>query len=252
MSTTIIKGKIEDDVRSEIYDAEGNKIIAYRIKVNGNNYTCSFPERSAFYFENQMEVLLQVNEDKVAVAGICPKAGYKWGHTAALKKEATDTDRFELAEGVVLEKRKEVFTVNRGTARPTDYSSNFRYVTTYTIVLPEKRFRVADIIGKKVKPGTEICALLEQDVAYLVNDKTNNRTYGKPRMDFIIALLLWVGFNVFMLYMRLNGKKDIFVSYNQVLWIGNIVFGIIFLISFSGFLSALKTVRIFNRMRGQR
>ena len=91
--------------------------------------------------------------------------------------------------------------------------------------------------------NTDIVALTENDVAYIIRDKTNNKIYGKPRKDFIIALILWITFNFVMII-----KKDIFVSYTTLVVIGNLFFGIAFLLSFSGFLNASKTMKLFNQM----
>ena len=107
---------------------------------------------------------------------------------------------------------------------------------------------MVDVIGKHIKPNTEIVALLEQNVAYIIKDKTNNKVYGKPRKDFIIALFLWLAFNAAMIYALLNGKKAIFTSYNMVLVMGNLVFGIASLISVSSFISSTKTLKLFNQM----
>jgi hypothetical protein len=251
MANTIIKGKIEDYNRSEGYDDEGIKIINYWIKVNGKKYTLTLPGKNNFYFESQLEVILDVNEDNVAVAGICPKKDYKWGKTRALKSEVKETDSFELAEGLVKEKRKETFNQSRGVTFNSSSTSTYKTIVTYTIVLPDKNFRVVEEIGKHIKPNTEIVAILENNVAYIIKDKTNNKIYGKPGKGYIISIFLWLAFLIAMFYVSATNQKDIFVSYNQVMIIGNLVFGIIFLISFTGFLSASKTYRIFNQMLNQ-
>lgn len=250
--STIIKGKIQDYERSEKYDEEGYKYIRYWIRVNGEKYTLSFPDKSGIYLGNQMEVVLLCDENNVAVAGLCPKEGYRWGNTRALKKEVNETDRFELVEGQVQEKRKETFTLSRGTASNPPYYSNFRYVTTYTIVLPEKNFRVRDILGKRIKPGTEIAALLQENVGFMVKDLASGKIYGKPRLDYLIALFLLIAFNTAMFIVSRNGQQGIFTSYKMVLIIGNLFFGIAFLISFSGFISSSKTLKIFKQMLAER
>jgi len=241
MSTKIIKGKIVDYERIETYDEDGIKLINYWIKVNNEKYTLTLAKGSDVYFENNYEVILYVNEKNIAIAGLCPKKGFKWGKTKAIDGLVQPTDMYEIAEGVVLEKRKEYFNV-RGAY--TDYNnSNLKTVVTYTIILPEKRFRVHETIGKHIKPNTDIVALTENKVAYIIKDKTNNKIYGKPRKDFIIALILWIAFNLVMII-----KKDIFVSYTTLLVIGNLFFGIAFLLSFSGYLSVSKTMKLFNQM----
>lgn len=231
MSNKTIKGKIEDHERIEAYDDDGIKFIKYWIRVNNEKYTFSLARGVEFYLENRDEVVLHVNEKNIAIAGLCPKKGLKWGKTKDLKSAVQPTDQYEIAEGVVVEKRKEKFNVS---GAHTDYNnSNTKTVVTYTIVLPEKRFRVHEAIGKHIKPNTEIVAMTENEVAYIIRDKTNNKTYGKPRMDYLIALVLWIAFNVVVLI-----KKDIFVSFTTLMVIGNLFFGIAFLFSFSGFLSA--------------
>ncbi|MBK6825860.1 MAG: hypothetical protein IPG86_02795 [Chitinophagaceae bacterium] len=245
MPTKTIKGKIVDYEKIETYDEDGIKLINYWIKVNNEKYTLTLPRGSNVYFENNDEVILDVNENNIAIAGLCPKKGFKWGKTKAIDGLVQPTDRYEIAEGVVLEKRKEYFNVS---GAYTDYNnSNLKSVITYTIILPENRFRVHETIGKQIKPNTDIVALTENKVAYIIKDKTNNKTYGKPRKDFIIALILWIAFNLVMII-----KKDIFVSYTTLLVIGNLFFGIAFLLSFSGYLSVSKTMKLFNQMTGSR
>jgi hypothetical protein len=248
MSYQIVKGKIQNYERSEKYDDDGNKIIHYWIIVNSQRYTVDLPGKSDIYFDNGLEVVLSVNNNQSAVGGICPKKGYKWGNTGELKGQVKSTDRFEFIEGVVQEKRKETFNVNKGTTglSSSAISANSK-VVTYTIVLPQKNFRVVDIIGKHIKPNTTIVAMLEQDVAYVVMDKTNHKIYGKPRFDFLIALFLWVAFNIALLYLVFTQQEDILVSFNRVLWIGNITFGVIFLFSFTAYWSKSKTLRIFKQ-----
>ncbi len=248
MSTTIIKGKIQGNKRSEKYDDDGNKFIHYLIYIDGKKYTFNLPGNSDIYLDDQLEVVLHVNEHNVAIAGICAKKDYRWGKTGPLKNEVKETDRFELVEGLVQEKRKETFNLSQGTTGVDDFTSSSKSVITYTIVLPEKDFRVVDIIGKHIKPNTEIAALLENNVAYIIKDKTNNKVYGKPRKDFIIALFLWIAFNGYMIASNLMGKSDIFTSFTTVVVMGNLVFGIAFLFSFTAFLSASKTLKIFNQM----
>ncbi len=243
MPTKTIKGKIVDYEKIETYDEDGIKLINYWIKVNNEKYTLTLPRGSNVYFENNDEVILDVNENNIAIAGLCPKKGFKWGKTKAIDGLVLPTDRYEIAEGVVLEKRKEYFNVS---GAYTDYNnSNLKSVITYTIILPENRFRVHETIGKQIKPNTDIVALTENKVAYIIKDKTNNKIYGKPRKDFIIALILWIAFNLVMII-----KKDIFVSYTTLLVIGNLFFGIAFLLSFSGYLSVSKTMKLFNQMTG--
>lgn len=241
MLNKTIKGKIEDFERFETYDEDGIKLINYWIKVNNEKYTLTLARGSAVYFESNYEVILYVNEKNIAIAGLCPKKGFKWGKTKAIDGEVQPTDMFEIAEGVVVEKRKEKFNVSG--AYSGYNNANLRSVVTYTIILPEKSFRVHETIGKHVKPNTDIIALTENKVAYIIKDITNNKIYGKPRKDFIIALILWIAFNIVMII-----KKDIFVSYTTLVVIGNLFFGIAFLLSFSGFLSASKTMRLFNQM----
>ena len=245
MSNKIIKGKIEDLERFEKYDEDGIKFIQYWIKVNNEKYTVTLARGSNVYFENNYEVILYVNEKNIAIAGLCPKKDFKWGKTKVLESEVHETDRFEIAEGLVVEKRKETFNVS---GAYTDYNNaNLKTVVTYTIVLPEKSFRVHEAIGKRIKPNTEIVALTENNVAYIIKDNTNNKIYGKPRKDYIIALLLWISFNVAVLI-----KKDIFISLTTLMVIGNLFFGIAFLLSFSGFLGASKTMKLFNQMINDR
>lgn len=241
MSSNIIKGKIEDHERIEKYDDEGIKMIHYWIRVNKEKYTLSLAKGSHFYLENRDEVILYVDEKNVALAGLVPKKDFKWGKTKVIEHVVQPTDPFELAEGVVVEKRKETFNVSGAN---TDYNnSSSKSVVTYTIVLPDKTFRVHEAIGKHIKPNTEIVAMTENEVAYIIRDKTNNKLYGKPRKDYIIALVLWMAFNIGVLI-----KKDIFINFTTLMVIGNLVFGISFLISFSGFWSASKTMRLFNQM----
>lgn len=248
MPNTIIKGKIQNHHRSEKYNDDGIKYIHYFITIEGKKYTVNLPGSTDIYFEEQLDTVLEVDENNIAIAGLCSKKGYAWGKTKSLKNEVKETDRFELAKGIVQEKRKETFNQSRGTTGTDSYTSNSKTIVTYTIVLPEKTFRVVDVIGKHIKPNTEIVALLEQNVAYIIKDKTNNKVYGKPRKDFIIALFLWLAFNAAMIYALLNGKKAIFTSYNMVLVMGNLVFGIASLISVSSFISSTKTLKLFNQM----
>ncbi len=251
MANKIVKGKIEASERVEQYDDDGNKIYRYRLTVNGQIFTFTLPGESGVYFEDHVDVVLWVNENNVAVAGICARMDFSWGDTSAIKGEVKDADRFELVKGTVVEKRKEKFNLSRGTFSSPSYYSQFKSVTTYTIVLPDKNFRVHETIGKQIKPNTEIVALLQNDVGYVIKDKTNDKIYGKPRTDYLIAVFLLFAFNGYMAYMAYTGQKAVFTSFNMVLTIGNITFGIAFLISFSGFLSASKTLKIFNQMYRQ-
>jgi hypothetical protein len=251
MANKIIKGKIEASERIEKYDDDGNKIYSYRLTVNREQFTFTLTDDPGVYFDEQQDLVLLVNEKNVAVAGIYPRTDYSWGDTSAISQEVKDSDRFELATGTVLEKRKEKFNLSRGTFASPSYYSQFKNVTTYTIVLPDKTFRVHETIGKQVKPGTEIAALLHNDVAYIVKDKTNDKIFGKPRTDYLIALFLWFAFNCTMAYMAFTGQKAVFTSFTMVLVIGNLTFGIAFLISFTGFLSASKTLKIFKQMLGE-
>lgn len=247
MTNNIINGEIQDHNRTEKYDEDGYKIIAYWIKVNGEKYTLEFPDKKSFYFENKMHVILQTDENNGIIACICPSHGYSWGNTRYINSQIKSTDRFELAKGKVIEKRRETFNVNTGTfSSPVSYT-NSKKVTTFTIVLPEKNFRVADTIGEKIKPETEIVALLENNVAYIIKDVTNNKIYGKPRKDYLIAIVLLLAFNIFMITV-----KEKVVNYNVAVLIGNIFFGIAFLISFTSFLSASKTMRDFKVMLGEK
>lgn len=248
MQHTVIKGFIQDYERSEKYDDEGLQIVVYLLKVNNTNYTLTLPKKVVIYFDRGVEVALKVEKENTVVGMICPKKGYKWGKTKGLKKELIDQDYFELVEGVVIEKRKESFIVNRNTTGATTYLDNSRTVINYTIVLKDKSFRVEEAIGKKIKPDTAISALLREDVGFVVKDKTNNNIYGKPRQDYLIAILLWVAFNVYMLYMYYTGRQNVFVSFSSVMWIGNIFFGFAFLFSFTGYLSKRKSLKLFKTM----
>lgn len=248
MSNRIIKGRIEGYNRLDSYDDEGFKIVNYRVKINGEEYTVGLPKNSDVYFEDQLEVVLWVDDNNKALAGLCPTKNWQWGNTSNLKSHVTEADAFELVAGTVLEKRRESFTVNKGTSSSPIYNSNTKTVVNYTIVLPAKSFRVVDTIGKHIRPNTDIVALLSDGVAFVVKDNTTGKIYGKPRKDYIIALVLWVAFNGAMVYATVTNQKDIFVAYNTVLIIGNIVFGLAFLFSFSAFVSASKTMRIFKQM----
>lgn len=251
MANRIIKGKIEVSEKIEKYDEDGNKINSYRLTVNREQFTFTLTDDPGVYFDEQQELVLLVNGNNVAVAGIYPGEDYSWGDTSAIEQEVKDSDRYELATGTVLEKRKEKFNESRGTFASPSYYSQFKSVTTYTIVLPGKTFRVHETIGKQIKPGTEIVALLQNDVAYVVKDRTNDKIFGKPRADYLIAFFLWFVFNCTMAYMAFTGQKAVFTSFTMVLVIGNLTFGIAFLFSFSGFLSASKSLKIFKQMLGE-
>jgi len=85
MPNTIIKGKIQDYERTERYDDDGIKYISYWIKINGEKYTLNLPRKTDIYFENELDVVLMINEQHVAVSGLCPKKGYSWGNTGDRK-----------------------------------------------------------------------------------------------------------------------------------------------------------------------
>lgn len=247
MPTLVVKGKIQGYSKSESYDNDGIKIISYRLTVNGKGYTVNLPGKTDIYFQDQWEVILLVNNNNEAVAGLCPKQNLEWGKTEALKKEVKASDGFELVQGIVLEKRRDSFTVNKGTSSSA-YLSNSKTLVNYTIVLKEKNFRVMDLIGKEIKPQTEIAALLKNDIAYIIKDKTNNKIYGKPGKGFVLASVLLVAFNILMLYLFVSGKQSVVNSFNRVWVIGNLVFGLAFLFSFTGFLSESKTMKVFNKL----
>lgn len=241
MPNKIIKGIIEDLERYESYDDDGNKIINFWIKVNNVKYTIHLVKGLEFYMDHNLDVVLYVDDNNVAIAGLCPKKNLKWGNTRVIKGEVKETDRFELVEGTVVEKRKESQDVYVGSSATV---SNWERVVTYTIVLPEKSFRVHQSIGKYVKPNTEIIALTENGVGYMIKDISNDKIYGKPKKHYLIALVLLIGFNIAMILV----DKEIFKSYGGLLLFGNIFFGIIFFISFSSFLGSTKTFKLFNQM----
>lgn len=250
MADTIVRGKIQDYNRSDVFDDDGNKLIRYQLKVNNKMFTVSLPAKTDVYFETGLDVVLLVNESNVAVAGLSPKKGFKWGNASVLKNEVKERDNFEFVQGFVIEKRRESFNVNKGTSSSA-YLSNSRTIVNHTIVLKEKTFRVTDLIGKEIGPNTEIAALLRNDIAYIVKDKTNNKVHGKPGNGFVLASVLLVVFNIAMIYAFLAGKQAMFTSYNRVLVIGNIVFGLAFLFSFTGYVSERKTMRVFNELLGE-
>lgn len=248
MQNTVIKGYIQHYERTEKYDDNGLKIIVYLLKINNGAYTLTIPKKADIYFERGLEVILNVNEQNGITGILCPKKGYQWGEIQGLNNELAETDYFELVKGVVIEKRKESFLVNKGTSSSSTYLNNTRTVTNYTIVLSDKSFRVEEAIGEKIKPATTISALLKEDIGFVVKDETNNKIYGKPRQDYLIAILLWVAFNVYMLYMFNTNRQNVFVSFSSVMWIGNLFFGIAFLFSFTGFLSKRKSLKLFETM----
>lgn len=248
MPHTVIKGFIQGYDRTEKYDDNGFKIIVYLLKINNETYTLTMPHKAAIYFDKGLELIIRVNENNVVIGILCPKKSFKWGETSGLKNEVDEQDYFELVEGEIIEKRRESFIVNRNTTGATTYLDNSRTVINYTIVLKDKTFRVVDSIGEKIKPATFVVALLKEDVGFVVKDVTNNKIYGKPRQDYLIAILLWVAFNVYMLYMFNTNRQDVFVSFSSVMWIGNMFFGIAFLFSFSGFLSKRKSLKLFKTM----
>ncbi len=248
MQHTVIKGNIQHYDRTEKYDDNGLKIIIYLLKTNNKTYTITIHKKADFYFESGLEVVMHVNEQNSITGILCPKKGYKWGEIQGLKNELVDADYFELVKGVVVEKRKESFLVNKGTSSSITYLNNTRTVTNYTIVLSDKSFRVEEAIGKKIKPSTTISALLKEDIGFVVKDETNNKIYGKPRQDYLIAILLWVAFNVYMIYMFSTNRQNVFVSFSSVMWVGNIFFGIAFLFSFTGYLSKRKSLKLFKNM----
>ena len=98
MPTKTIKGKIVDYEKIETYDEDGIKLINYWIKVNNEKYTLTLPRGSNVYFENNDEVILDVNENNIAIAGLCPKKGFKWGKTKAIDGLVQPTDRYEIAD----------------------------------------------------------------------------------------------------------------------------------------------------------
>ena len=249
MSNRTIRGKIEDSERFEKYDDEGLKFIQYWIQVNNQRYTVRFARGKNFYFELNEEVVLYVTDEDVAIAGICPKKSFEWGNTKPIRSEVGETDRFELAVGSVLEKRKESITSYTGTAV---YYSNVRKVETYTIVLPETSFRVHRSIGRHILPNREISALLDDGVAYIVQDHSTGKIYGKPRLDFIIAIVLLLAFNGVMLFAVGPDSEVIAGGFLTTMIIGNLLFGLGFLFSFSGYLSSSKSLSAFKELLAAR
>lgn len=250
MAVQIVRGSIQDSSRKDAYDDDGEQIAVFALRVNGRRYGFTLPRRDAFYLDDGPEVILALRDDNKVVAGACPKQGLEWGETHLLNDEVSEADAFSIAEGKVVEKRREVFTRSRGVSFQPVYLSSWTTTVTYTIVLPDQRFRVVESIGKHIKPNTHITALTMEGAAFIVHVRESGRTYGKPGWSWLISLALWVGFNLYMLYMAETGQKAVFTDYNMVLIIGNIFLALFFIFPFTGFLSERKSLRLFKEMTG--
>lgn len=244
----IIKGEISDYERIEKYNDDGVKYYFYWIKINKIKYFITLPNNKNIWLSNQTHVVIEVDENNNAIAGIVPLQDLNWGNIKNLKKELIDADKFTLVSGNVIEKRKENFSISKGTTGNSSVISTNKNVTTYTIVLKDKTFRVHEVYGKHIKPNTEIVALLSNDIAFVIEDKTNNKLYGKPRKDYLIAIFLLLTFNIVMFYLMFTNKTSVIKNFNVALIIGELFFGIAFLISYSGFLSSKKTLNVFKQM----
>ncbi len=185
-----IRGEISDYERIEKYDDDGIKFYFYWIIINNIKYFITLPYNKNIYLTNKTFVVIEVDKNNNAVAGIVPLQDLHWGNTKNLKNEILDSDKFSLVSGNVIEKRKENFSISKGTTGNSSAISTNKNVTTYTIVLKDKTFRVHEDYGKHIKPNTEIVALLSNDTAFVIEDKTNNKLYGKPRKDYLIAIFL--------------------------------------------------------------
>ncbi|MCA0430509.1 MAG: hypothetical protein LCH32_08400 [Bacteroidetes bacterium] len=243
-----IRGEISDYERIEKYDDDGIKFYFYWIIINNIKYFITLPYNKNIYLTNKTFVVIEVDKNNNAVAGIVPLQDLHWGNTKNLKNEILDSDKFSLVSGNVIEKRKENFSISKGTTGNSSAISTNKNVTTYTIVLKDKTFRVHEDYGKHIKPNTEIVALLSNDTAFVIEDKTNNKLYGKPRKDYLIAIFLLLAFNAIMFYLIFTNKTTVMKNFNVALIIGEIFFGIAFLISFSSFLSTKKTLNVFKQM----
>jgi len=233
MQTRIIKGKIQHYDVNDKYDDNGNRYKRYFMVVNGEKLTAHVP--TDVYFDEKADIVLEVTESNEAIAGLIPYSGVKWGKTTNLKKQVNPDDKYQLVEGVVLEKRKETFTHARGTG--SDSINRNRTTTTYTISLDNQNLRVEEHIGTKIKAGDPIAAAVVDGWIVALKNKASNKVYGSAQPVYIVCLILLIAFNIAMQYLKFTGQESILTNFTMVLIVINICLVLFTIATFTSYKS---------------
>lgn len=197
MANKIVKGPVSKVESEDLYDDDGIKYKKYKFKVEGKHVTLKV-HKSEYITDGDL-IIVELNDNYDAVAGLLPLRNYKWGKTSALKAYKSENDIFKFAEGKIIEKRKLDMV-----STPSD---RYRKPANFTIVFEDINFTVPNHIGKRLKAGDVINVALVDDFASVIYDKNKNKWYGVQYPYYIIFILAAIALPLTIFYLRSIGNN---------------------------------------------
>ncbi len=239
MSENIIKGPISDVSYKTAYDDDGIEHRSYNFTLDGKKFTCRLPKLEHLS-EGEVMIIEYKKKDNAyeMVSGLHTLRNYKWGNTSALKSYKNEADIYTFVEGKIIEKRKlDMVSTPVGKERQP---------ANFTIVLERVNFTVPNHVGIKLKKNEEIGAVLTEDFASIVYNKTNKKYHGVKYPYFIVFILAAIALPLTIFYLQSIGN-NMFVKPKATIIVLDSFFLFFALINFVGYRSSNAAKRFLDK-----
>jgi hypothetical protein len=202
MEPLIVKGIVNSIQYVTKYDDDGIEYKQYTFLLNGQKYNAKTPPDIYFGEEYTLVLAIDPKSPMLVLSGYSLKDGSHWGkNIGLLKKHFSEKDTYEYVEGVIIEKRKfssQTFDLSR---------DNYQRNTSYDILLEDKKFNTSAYLGEPLKPGMLIAAVLSNDDAYLIQDKSTGKIKGLAKPYYILFIFSMIVFTGTMMYYHAKDPK---------------------------------------------
>lgn len=200
MDTTIIKGPISDADYKKAFDDDGIEFRNYNFTLDGKKFNCRVPRLEHLTDGDIMIVEYKKNGNTYEmVSGLHTARNYKWGKVSKLKAYKHEADDLNIVEGKIIEKQM-MRKVQSSTGNDLETKSN------YNIVIENANFYVPGYIGEKLKRDDLVSAVVSENFAVIVYNKTSNKWYGVKFPYFIFFIAMAVALPIIYYYFQSIGS----------------------------------------------
>lgn len=240
MSENIIKGSISNVDYKNAFDDDGIEYRNYNFTLDGKKFNCKVP-RLEHLTAGEIMIVEYKKTDKgyEMVSGLHTARNYKWGNVSTLKAHKNEADDLKFVEGKIIEKQ-----LMRKVMSSSD--NNTQIKSNYNLVLENTNFYVPGYIGEKLKRDDHVSAVLFENFASLVYNKTTNKWYGIKYPYFILFIAMAVGLTATIYYLQSIGNT-LFVKPKITAIVLDIFFLLAALINFFSYRASNAAKRFLNK-----
>ncbi|MBA2613492.1 MAG: hypothetical protein H0U95_16115 [Bacteroidetes bacterium] len=240
MSENIIKGPISNTHYKKAFDEDGIEYKSYDFTLDGKKFNCKVP-RLEHLSDGEIMIVEYKKTDNAyeMVSGLHIDRNYKWGNASALKAHKNEADGLNIVEGKIIEKQV-MRKVRSSSDNNTTTKSNFN------IVLENTNFTVPGYIGEKLKRDDLVTAVVSENYASIIYNRTTHKCYGVKYPYYIAFILAAIVLPLVIFYLQ-SISNHTFVRPTAFIVVFDVFFAFAALINFISYRQSNIIKRFLNK-----